>query len=278
MQNIGFMQGRLSPLVNGKIQAFPWGNWQNEFSLAAKNGFNIIEWTLDQERLYDNPLMNTAGREEIRQLMSQYNISIPSLTGDCFMQAPFYKLPKQHDSLLKDLNNIVNTCAVLDVKIILIPLVDNGRLDNQQQEQVLLEGLAQLKPVLKKTNIRISFESDFEPLKLAKFIGQLESEYFGITYDIGNSAALGYKPNEEIKAYGHRIINVHIKDRLLGGTTVPLGQGDADIPAVLKALSNIGYNGNYILQTARADNNDHVGILCQYRNQVIDWLTTIKNC
>jgi len=269
---IGFMQGRLSPLIDGKIQAFPWNYWQNEFSLAAKNGFSIIEWTLDQERLYENPLMNASGRAEIRQLMSQYNISIPSLTGDCFMQAPFYKLPKQRESLLKDLNNIINACAELDVKTILIPLVDNGRLENKQQEEVLLEGLAQFKPILKKNQIKISFESDFEPLRLTEFIAQLEPEYFGITYDIGNSAALGYQPNEEIKAYGHRIINVHIKDRILGGTTVPLGQGDADISTVLKALQQIDYSGNYILQTARADNDDHVGLLCHYRNQVLKWL------
>ncbi len=266
------MQGRLSPLIDGKIQAFPWPYWQNEFSIAAENGFGIMEWTLDQERLYENPLMNSMGRAKIRQLMSQYNISIPSLTGDCFMQAPFYKLPKQHKSLLNDLNNIINACADLDVKTILIPLVDKGRLENKQQEEVLLEGLAQFKPILKKNKIKISFESDFEPLKLAEFIAQLEPEYFGITYDIGNSAALGYKPEKEIQTYGHRIINVHIKDRVLGGITVPLGQGDADIPAALQALHHIGYSGNYILQTARADNDDHVGVLCHYREQVSEWL------
>lgn len=270
------MQGRLSPLIDGKIQAFPWSYWQNEFAIAAENGFNIMEWTLDQEHLYENPLMNATGRAKIRQLMSQYNITIPSLTGDCFMQAPFYKIAKQRESLLKDLSNIISACADLGIKIILIPLVDNGRLENNQQEKVLLEGLAQFKSTLKNSKIKISFESDFEPLRLAKFIEQLEPECFGITYDIGNSAALGYKPNEEIQAYGHRIINVHIKDRILGGTTVPLGQGDADIPAALKALDHIGYNGNYILQTARADNNDHIGALCHYRNQVTDWLTIEK--
>ena len=29
------MQGRLSSLVNGHIQAFPWDNWKDEFSLAV---------------------------------------------------------------------------------------------------------------------------------------------------------------------------------------------------------------------------------------------------
>ena len=89
---IGFMQGRLSPLVDGKIQAFPWDHWNNEFSIANKYGFNLIEWTLDQKRLYENPLMTEVGQKEIKGLSIKNKISIQSLTGDCFMQAPFYKV------------------------------------------------------------------------------------------------------------------------------------------------------------------------------------------
>ena len=77
---------------------------------------------------------------------------------------------------------------------------------------------------------------------------------------------------EEIKAYGRRILNVHIKDRILHGTTVPLGQGNADIPKVLKELDSIGYNGNFILQTARAVDENHTTILSQYRDQFIKWM------
>ena len=31
---VGFMQGRLCNQVNGKIQAFPWNEWEGEFSVA----------------------------------------------------------------------------------------------------------------------------------------------------------------------------------------------------------------------------------------------------
>ena len=107
-QEIGFMQGRLSPLVDGKIQAFPWDHWQDEFQFAYKHSFKIMEWTLDQKRLYENPFMTKEGQEEIRKLAHKYDISIPSLTGDCFMQAPFYKVKgNERDSLLQDLQNII---------------------------------------------------------------------------------------------------------------------------------------------------------------------------
>jgi len=269
---IGFMQGRLSPLVDGKIQAFPWHYWRDEFSIANEHGFKIMEWTLDQDRLYENPLMTEKGREEIKSLMFTNEISIPSLTGDCFMQAPFFKIAgKERESRLLDLQNIITSCGLLGVEFIVFPLVDNGRLENSEQEKALFEGLSLVESDLHKYGIDIVFESDFIPDRLKGFIDQFSPDNYGINYDIGNSAALGFDPKEEIKVYGRWILNVHVKDRLLHGTTVPLGQGNADIPKVLEELHSIGYNGNFILQTARAD-DDHAGVLCQYRNQVVEWM------
>jgi L-ribulose-5-phosphate 3-epimerase len=270
---IGFMQGRLSPLIDGKIQAFPWQYWRDEFELGARNGFHLMEWTLDQERLYENPLMYANGRGEIRQLMEEYGISIPSLTGDCFMQAPFYKTSRQgRQQLLADFANIIESSAELGISTILMPLLDHGRIENKQQQSNLLRGLSSVTPLLEKTNIILSFESDLPPESLSRFINNLDPRYFGITYDIGNSASLGYKPEEEINLYGHRIVNVHVKDRMFGGSTVPLGAGNADIPGALRALRKTGYNGNYILQAARAADEDHVGALRKYRDMVENWL------
>ena len=56
---IGFMQGRLSPLNNNLIQSFPWSNWENEFIDGSLNKYNVIEWTLDHNNLYENPIMKT---------------------------------------------------------------------------------------------------------------------------------------------------------------------------------------------------------------------------
>src|SRR5271169_4464068 len=88
---IGFMQGRLSPIVDGRIQAFPWTCWQTEFRVAQEYSFHLVEWTLDQHRLHENPLLTLHGQQEIRALCELHNVAIPSLTGDCFMQAPYWR-------------------------------------------------------------------------------------------------------------------------------------------------------------------------------------------
>ena len=92
LARIGFMQGRLSAMVDGKIQAFPWNEWREEFSRAKALGLTRMEWTVDQDRLRENPLTTAAGRADIAGLCQANAVRIPSLTGDCFMQAPFYKV------------------------------------------------------------------------------------------------------------------------------------------------------------------------------------------
>lgn len=267
------MQGRLSPLVDGKIQAFPWDSWQQEFPAAQGLGLGLMEWTLDQDRLYQNPLLTPQGQQEIRRLCQTHRLALPSLTGDCFMQAPFWKAHGQDRAALEtDFIAIARSCAEVGIEMIVVPLVDHGRLDNEQQEEVLLAFMLAQVDLFRKLGLRIIFESDFAPGELAHFIGHLPADVFGINYDIGNSAALGYMPEEEFAAYGSRIVNVHVKDRVLGGTTVPLGTGNADLPKVFRLLREARYAGNLIMQTARARDDDHAGVLRQYIGQIEAWV------
>jgi L-ribulose-5-phosphate 3-epimerase len=273
-KSIGFMQGRLSPMVNGVIQCFPWQEWALEFPRAQQIGLGLIEWTLDQDRLYENPLLTSSGQGQIRALCNRHAISIPSLTGDCFMQAPFWKANEVTAAALQnDFLAIVAACSQVGIEMVIVPLVDNGRLDTLAQENALVDFLLSHVESFKSRGVRIIFESDFAPQELARFIGRLPAGTFGINYDIGNSAALGYSAGEEFAAYGERIVNVHVKDRLLGGTTAPLGTGNAKFETVFAALARQNYKGNYILQTARATDDSHAQTLRHYRDMTLAWMT-----
>ena len=272
-RQIGFMQGRLCERVDGKIQAFPWRDWESEYPAAAAIDLHLMEWTLDQERLHENPLMTTEGQKKIRALCQQHDLAIPSLTGDCFMQAPFWKIDGQaRTDLQSDFLAIGRACAAVGIRMIVVPLVDNGRLETEEQENVLIDFLLAQQSFFIHHNMQVVFESDFDPDELARFIERLPEDRFGINYDIGNSASMGYNPKEEFDAYGTRINNVHIKDRLSGGMTVPLTNGNADFESVFDLLAKNRYRGNFILQTARAVNNKHAEDLSKYRYLTQQWI------
>ena len=120
-----------------------------------------------------------------------------------------------------------------------------------------------------KLNLNILFEIDLVPSSVSHFISRFPRELFGINYDIGNSASLGYSPLEEFSNYGDRIKNVHIKDRLLGGSTVPLFTGNANFDLIFNLFSKYGYQGNFIFQTARAVDGNHSELLLSYTEYIL---------
>lgn len=267
---IGFMQGRLSPRVGDRIQAFPWAHWRAEFPAAERIGIPCMEWTLDEDRIDENPFMTPAGRREIRALSARHGVSIPSLTGDFFMQAPFHRVAgAAREERLAVLRRVLEASADLGLRYVVIPLVDDGRIEDESQEEILREGLLPLAPFLRSEGLQILFESDFPPALLARFLETFPADAFGLNYDTGNSAALGFDTGEETAACGSRIRNVHVKDRLRGGTTVPLGEGAADIPRLVRLLRAGGYEGNWILQTCRSEPGQDVETLCRFRDTLL---------
>lgn len=275
MAEIGFMQGRLSPQVDGKIQAFPWDKWRDEFSAAEKLGIRLMEWTLDHDRLAENPLMTAEGQTEIRALCAQHHLRVVSLTGDIFMQMPFWRVTgAEREQRLGEFEAVAQACANIGIKFIVVPLVDNGAMNTPDEESAVIAEFGKRANWLKERGLAVVFECDYPARKLADFIEKFPQGQFGVNYDIGNSAALGYDSTEEIAAYFPRILNVHIKDRVLGGTTVPLGTGNAKLGTTLADLVKRGYRGFYILQTARAADGDHAGVLAKYRDMAKGWIET----
>jgi L-ribulose-5-phosphate 3-epimerase len=253
----GIMQGRLSKRVGNKIQAFPEKNWRSEFSKAKALGLKSIEWTLDYKNLKNNPILSKQGQSQIKKLSKKNLIKVNSLTGDCFMQNPFWK-KKNNQKLLEDLIKIIHSCKIIGIKYIVVPLVDNGSINNRKDEKNLLNSCKYILRYLKDSNLKIVFESDFSPKKLKKFIMKFDKRFFGINYDVGNSAGLNYKIDDEFKLYGNYIYNVHIKDRIKYGKTVRLGSGNANFLKLFKNLKKIKYNRELILQTARSKNDQDI--------------------
>ncbi len=255
-EKIGIMQGRLSPQYLNLIQSFPEKHWRKEFRLAKKLKLKLIEWTLDYKNLLKNPIFVPKYINEINYLKKKYKIKILSLTADCLMQKPFWKLKNKR--YLEMFFMIVNACSNLGIKYIVVPLVDNGSLTKKKYEEKLIKILKQKNNFFSKKKVQILFESDFGPQKLKNFINKLPKKNFGINYDVGNSASLGYDIEKEFKTYGNNIKNVHIKDRIYCGKTVRLGLGNANFKKLREVLIKNKYKNSIILQTARGKKNKDI--------------------
>ena len=114
------MQGRLSPSINNRIQAFPHNYWKDEFSLARKIGFDLIEWVVDDE---NNPIFYDEQINEILELSKKYDIQINSLCADIFMEKFLFK-NEAKDTIknLEILKKLIHQCSKCNIKIIELPV------------------------------------------------------------------------------------------------------------------------------------------------------------
>lgn len=274
MRRIGFMQGRLSPQIDGRIQAFPWPFWEDEFATASSLSLPFMEWTLDAKRLDENPLMTAAGRSRVCDLMAANSVAIPSLTGDCFMQEPYWKGIDNAtiDERLDIFRRVVIACGEMSIEHVVVPLVDAGSITSAEEDSCFRRGLLECVPLLRDCGVKVVVESDRPPPEQARLVDAFPGDCVGINFDMGNSASLGWDPAAEIRVLGMRIANVHVKDRTAGGGTVPLGDGAVDFPTVFESLAAVGYTGRFILQTARARDDDHSAALRRYASFITSFL------
>jgi L-ribulose-5-phosphate 3-epimerase len=267
---LGIMQGRLSPPINGRIQAFPAENWRGEFQRARALKFTSIEWILESP-LDANPLWTEGGLAEIQRAMSNTGVRVEFICADYFMESPLVRMsPEIVSHNWSVLRKMIDRAAQLGLKGIEIPCVDASAIHSFAEEDELVSILLPCLDYAAERRLEIGLETSLPSRRFRKLLKRLNHPALKANYDTGNSASLGYNPEEEMDACGEWINNVHIKDRVLGGGTVPLGTGQANIPRVLKLLKSSGYAGGFVLQAARGA--DDVAVAGRYRDQLAAWL------
>jgi L-ribulose-5-phosphate 3-epimerase len=251
MRSIGIMQGRLVPPVGDRIQAFPADRWRDEFPLASRAGLDCIEWIYETYGEERNPIRTDDGLAELRRLARHHGVLVRSICADYFMEQPLIRaVGPELQARVDRLRWLIDQSALAGIERIVIPFVDASEIRTSDEEVALVDVLWDVAASATRSNVELHLETSLGPRRFAELLERLPAA-IRVNYDSGNSASLGYSVTEEFAAYGERIGSVHVKDRVRGGTTVPLGTGETDFESFFAALRRIEYGGDLILQVAR---------------------------
>ena len=108
----------------------------------------------------------------------------------------------------------------------------------------------------KEKGLCFLFETGQEtPITLLRTIEEIGLDNLGINMDTANLILYG-KANsaDAITVFGKYVMDTHIKDGHYPtegkslGCEVKVGEGEANIPEVVKRLRAVGYKGNYIIE------------------------------
>jgi len=263
------MQGRLSPPVAGRIQSFPAATWQLEFARAAAAGLQAIEWIFDST---DNPLLAVEGRDRILTLAIETGVAVQSICADYFMDAQLHRgAEREVSERLIVLRRLIDRANEIGARHIVLPFVDQSAIVTDDDRHRLVEALGAISEYAEGRGVELHLETSLSPRDFADLL-DLVPVSTRANYDSGNSASLGFDVTEEFDAYGARIGSVHVKDRVRGGSTVPLGSGDVNFAAFFNALEQTGYRGLYTLQVARGEDGHEIELAIHNRHFVLQGL------
>ena len=249
---IGTIQGRLLPKYKARYQAHPLGYWEDEFYIAKDIGLDCIEFILDYNDAEQNPMLNSVGLEKLKLIIADTGVIVKTICADYFMEAPLHsKNDAISEKSMSVLNELLDSADQLNVSDIVIPCVDQSSLSSDTAIGNFVQKINKVIPNLEKRGVNLSLETDLDPENFLKLLNKFDSKRITVNYDIGNSASLGFDPIEELNFYGDRITDIHIKDRLLNGGPVTLGDGNADFELFFNKLKEFNYEGPLIIQAYR---------------------------
>jgi len=243
---IGIIQGRLSEPKEG-FQECPI-NWRREFNLLSPLGLSHIEWIVTKKNYWSNPIFSTQNID-----ISQ----VSSVCADFFVDKLF-----ENFTLLKNyMSPFCNAVSDQGIINITIPLLENSSVENRGVRTAFIDFILSYSETFPHLNF--SFEAELGHKELLEIVSLADNFY--VTYDTGNMTSFGADHSEYIQAVGHKINNVHLKDRTYNAETVSPGKGDTNFQLIFKELKKIGYNGNYTIQAARDEQGKEIETISNHK-------------
>jgi len=177
--------------------------------------------------------------ERCRALLDRHGLTVVSLSG----HAPLHlEIGRQR------LTNVLRAGKELGIRVL---NSFTGDATTPEEIATFVTNVRAIADEAQEAGIRLCLETDSNLLPTAavgqRILAQIDHPGVGINYDPGNVVYYtGAVPEEDIELALPHLGHVHLKDQRGGkGKTdfPPLGDGDIDIPRILRTLAGAGFDG-----------------------------------
>jgi sugar phosphate isomerase/epimerase len=219
--------------LTGKIEAV---------ALAAKLGFDGVQVSLGRTPVSDKlPLDDASIQARYLAAAKQRGIA---LSGTCLDILHVDRL-KDNSRAQKWVADSIPITANLKAEVVLLPFFGKASLTNHAEMDYVAGVLKELAPEAEKAGVTLGLEDTISAEDNVRIMERAGSPAIKVYYDVGNSTGGGFDVVKEIRWLGaQRICQMHLKDN-----PHYLGEGSIDFRAVMKAITDIGFEGFANLET-----------------------------
>src|SRR5262245_44857200 len=132
--------------------------------------------------------------------------------------------------------------------VLLVPGVVNKDVTYEQCRERSQAEVRKALPLAEKLGVKIAIEvvwNNFitKPEQLIEYVDSFKSPWIGAYFDCSNMIKYGVPPADWIRQLGKRMLKFDFKGYSKTKQWVNIGEGDENWPDIIKALSEIGYDG-----------------------------------
>jgi len=197
---------------------------------------------------------------------NQLGIVVPTAAMAIFNNNDALVTSAGQDKAVKIMQRSLEFAAKVGAASLLVCTYFASEPNTQVKKAHMLQVLHRCAPLARDVNVAIALESPLPAAQLADVVDEVNSEFLGVYYDVGNALYFKYDPAAEIELLGRRILAVHIKDTRKELGDSHLGAGRLNLGQALQALSRIPYNGWLMLETPPGSDlalQNDIKLLCQ---------------
>jgi L-ribulose-5-phosphate 3-epimerase len=232
-------------------------SWEERLSQAAIAGYDFLEMSIDESDQRQARLEWTPSRRrEMRRSIENTGIPILTMGVSAHRKFPLGSAsPQVRAKGLDMLCRAIELAFDLGVRVIQLMGYDVYYEDsNEATRQRYLEGLSQGASRASAAGVMLGLENvDVETVdsaeKALRFVQAVSSPWLNVFPDIGNMAAAGYDPVEQLRLVKNYLVGIHVKDALPGEVRgVPFEHGIVPFQEVFRTLTEMDYCGPLVVE------------------------------
>jgi L-ribulose-5-phosphate 3-epimerase len=232
-------------------------SWEERLSQAAKAGYDFVEMSIDDSEERQSRLEWTrTARLALRRSIENTGVPILTMGVSGHRKYPMGSASAQvRERGLKILCQAIDLASDLGVRIIQLMGYDVFyETSNAGTRARFLEGLFQGACWASAAGVMLGLENvDVETVDSAEkalhFVREVNSPWLYVFPDIGNMAAAGYDPVEQLRLAKNYLIGVHVKDALPGKVRgVPFERGIVPFEDVFRTLTEMDFCGPMVVE------------------------------
>ncbi len=196
-----------------------------------------VDFGRGQETL---PLFDADLQRRFLEEVRMQDMEIASLAMGVLNSIPYKSDPRAE----RWVDEGIDVCKALGVKVVLLAFFGNGDLRNDQEgKDIVVERLKRVAPKAEKAGVFLGVESWLSAEQHLEIIERVGSPAVKVYYDVANSHKAGYDIYKEIRQLGKNICEFHAKDY-----DDLYGKGSIDFERVREAIDDIGYRGWLVME------------------------------